>query len=98
MRECPRRLLSAAPLFQSQSYRIHNVAVDPADGSFRTTKRFRNTAYSSSAESLVVLLFGSTWVFPVSNQSTDLPNSWLIAKSTAAPASLSPRSSDERCP
>lgn len=34
--------------------------------------------------------------FPVSNQSTHLPNSRLIANSTAAPASFSPRSNDER--
>ena len=42
------------------------------------------------------IVFGSTNAFPVSSQSTDLPNSWLIASSTAAPGSFSPRSSADR--
>jgi hypothetical protein len=58
----------------------------------------RNSAYSSSAESLAALFFGSVCVFPVSSQSTDLPNSRLIASRTPAPGSFSPRSSLDRCP
>lgn len=34
--------------------------------------------------------------FPVSNQSTDFSNSWLIANRTAAPGFFAPRSSAER--
>jgi hypothetical protein len=43
----------------------------------------RQCAYSDCVESPVTLFFGSTCTFPVSNQSTDLPNSRLIARRTA---------------
>ena len=39
---------------------------------------------------------GSICVSPVSSQSTDLPNSRLIARRTAAPGSFSPRSRAQR--
>jgi hypothetical protein len=48
---------------------------------------------TSQERSEFIVQIGS---FPVSNQSTDFSNSWLIAKRTAAPGSFAPRSSAER--
>jgi hypothetical protein len=67
--------------------RLHSVRVS---GNVPERKRalfqpLRNVVYPSPAASLAARFLCSACSFPVNNQSTDLPNSWLIARSKTAP-------------
>lgn len=99
---CPsRKDISCPDCFSAQIASVLRTQKIIAQRSRRRTTRLRLDASSieSDRTSHQCPEFGvRIGSFPVSNQSTDFPNSWLIARRTAAPASFSPRSSDERCP